>query len=90
MEVHEKWEKEHQVKERKIKPHHIKPVDDVEDIHTIEESDIAHIVVLAGWQNLGNLVGEIDIELLKLIKAFIAEDLIFITHILIHTFLNFL
>jgi len=46
-----KWEKEHQVKERKIKQPRIKLVDDAGDILIIEGNDIAHIVGLAGRQN---------------------------------------
>ena len=46
-----KWEKEHQVKERKIKQLRIKLVEDAGDILIIEEKDIAHIVGLVGLQN---------------------------------------
>ena len=46
-----KWEKEHQVKERKIKQPPIKSVGDVGDILIIEGKNIAHIVGLVGQPN---------------------------------------
>ncbi len=45
------WQKEHQVKEKKIKQHHIKHVEGVEDILIIEGRDIAHIAVLVRQLN---------------------------------------
>lgn len=46
-----KWEREHQVRVRKIKLQHTKLVEDVEGILIIEERDIVLIVDLEGQQN---------------------------------------
>ncbi len=51
------WEREHQAKEKKIKPHLIKPVDDVEIIHSTVERDFVLVVVLAAHLNCDSLAG---------------------------------
>ena len=57
-----KWEKEHQARERKIKQHLIKLVDDVESIPIIVEKGFVPIVDLVEVRNYESLVGEIDID----------------------------
>lgn len=69
-----KWEKEHQVKERKIKQLLIKPAEGVESIPIIEEKDFVLAAVSEELPNLDNLVGETVVDLLMEIRVFIANN----------------
>ena len=77
-----KWEKELQVRERRIRQQLIRPVEDAEGILFIGEKDIVLIADLVVLQNWDNQVGVIDIELLmgkkvSIDKNFILYGLIF-------------
>jgi hypothetical protein len=73
-----KWEKEHQVRGRRIKQHLIKPAEDVGITLIIAERDIVLVVASVERQNYDNLVGEIDTVPLTAIKDFIDKHGIFI------------
>ena len=70
-----KWEREHQVRGKKIKQQAIKLVGDVEIILTIVESDFVQVVALEGLQNCANMRGVTEIVLLMEIKVFIEDNL---------------
>lgn len=53
-----KWEKEHQVKERKIKQQPIGPAEDAESTPIIVGNDIVRHVVLEEHQSCVNQLGE--------------------------------
>jgi len=72
--VDEKWEKVHQVKEKKIKPQAIKLVDDAEIIHIIVESDFAQVVVLERLLNCVSMLGGTENVLSMEIKASIENN----------------
>ena len=65
------WEKELQVKVRRIRQRATRHAEDVESMHIIEERDFARAVVLGGQQNYVNHPGEIDTAPLMEIKGFI-------------------
>ena len=67
------WEKVLQVKEKKIKQHLIRPVEDVGGILIIEGRDSVLIVDLVELQNFDNQPGGIGIERSMAIKVFTAN-----------------
>jgi hypothetical protein len=67
------WEKELQVKEKKIKQQAIKLVEDAEDIVTIDKNDIALIVVSEELQSYGNQQYGIDFAHLMAIRVLLGK-----------------
>ena len=63
-----KWEKEHQVRERKIKRRAIRLVADVEIIHFTGERDFVLLVVLGIQQSYVNLHGATERERLTVLN----------------------
>ena len=67
-----KWEKVHQVKERKIRQQPIKHVVVAENIHIIEERDIVPVVGLENLRNYVSQDGGIELDPLMVRNHFIA------------------
>jgi hypothetical protein len=67
------WERELQVKVKKIKPHRTKHVGDAGIIHIIDVKGIARVVVLVERRNCDNPAGEIDTDHLMEIKVSIVN-----------------
>ena len=66
-----KWEREHQVRERKIKQLVIRLAEDVASIHITGKKDFVLLAGLEERQNFDNLRGEIAIDLLMETRVFI-------------------
>ena len=81
------WEKELQVKVRRIRQRATRHVEDVENMHTIEERNFVRAVVSEGLQSYVNQAGEIDIDHLMEIKDFTNNSLLFLQ--LLFTTLNY-
>ncbi len=69
-----KWEKEHQVRERKIKRRAIRLVADVEIIHFTGERDFVLLVVLVIQRSYVSRPGATELERLMALNHFTATE----------------